>query len=465
MSQLLKNALLDARAIRSTALENAKIALNEAFTPKLQSMLSKKIAEETLDDECSSDEDMSMKKEAWENPALSGVGSNPAGVSMGGVSNAKDRTLYGGNNINEEDMDSQSDDVEPTSDIDDVPSEEMEADVEVSVDAPEGVNVDIVKMGSGNVSMKDMDMDDDSEEINVDDEDLNSPSEDELELESIIKELEQEVDMDSADDSKKVKVVVTPLSSDIDVDVEDSSEEDQSGDEVDMDDHMDTDMDDDGDEEVNLEEILRELESSNLYEMEKTPSLTNAVLKSTTEDPEGSEMNNSGYKKTTPALKDFPDRVMGKNQGGGMDKTASMKAENIKLKSDLKEHIDVVKFLRGKINEVNLLNAKLLYANKLFRNYALTNEQKMKVIESLDLTRNTREVKLTYTTLAEQFNFSVSPNKKVNPSSIQRTITEGLASKPVASTKPTIKTEVLSEGAKMSARFQKLAGIKLTSKK
>jgi hypothetical protein len=36
--------------------------------------------------------------------------------------------------------------------------------------------------------------------------------------------------------------------------------------------------------------------------------------------------------------------------------------------------------LRKTINEVNLLNAKLLYTNKLFRGYNLTNEQKIKVV-------------------------------------------------------------------------------------
>ena len=46
---LLKEAIADAKAVRSTAIANAKLALEEAFTPKLQSMLSHKIAEE-MDD-------------------------------------------------------------------------------------------------------------------------------------------------------------------------------------------------------------------------------------------------------------------------------------------------------------------------------------------------------------------------------------------------------------------------------
>ena len=51
MDDLLKEAIADAKAVRETALENAKMALEEAFTPRLQSMLSKKIQTELEDDE------------------------------------------------------------------------------------------------------------------------------------------------------------------------------------------------------------------------------------------------------------------------------------------------------------------------------------------------------------------------------------------------------------------------------
>ena len=73
------------------------------------------------------------------------------------------------------------------------------------------------------------------------------------------------------------------------------------------------------------------------------------------------------------------------------------------LKSDLEEHRSVIETLRGKLNEVNLLNAKLLFTNKLFRKYGLNNEQKMKVVEQFDRAGNLREVKLVYSTLGESF--------------------------------------------------------------
>ena len=120
------------------------------------------------------------------------------------------------------------------------------------------------------------------------------------------------------------------------------------------------------------------------------------------------------------------------------------------LKQEIKEHRDVVKYLRAKLNEVNLLNAKLLFSNKLFRTFGLTNEQKMKVVETFDRTKNLREIKLVYSTLAESFGQS-------KPAPIKESVRKGSSSKAVASTKP--KKEVISEGDDLKARFKKLANI------
>jgi len=124
----------------------------------------------------------------------------------------------------------------------------------------------------------------------------------------------------------------------------------------------------------------------------------------------------------------------------------------------LQEHIKTVKYLKGVLEETNLLNAKLLYTNKLFKGKNLSEEQKMKVINTFDLTKNIREVKLAYTVLAESFNAGGSVAKKKTNATVTA-ITEGLASKPVSSTKPAdaIVENSISE---MTSRFQKLAGIK-----
>ena len=124
------------------------------------------------------------------------------------------------------------------------------------------------------------------------------------------------------------------------------------------------------------------------------------------------------------------------------------KDEVAELKSDLEEHRSVIETLRGKLNEVNLLNAKLLFTNKLFRKYGLNNEQKMKVVEQFDRASNLREVKLVYTTLGESFNGA--RKNEINES-------KGSASKPIASTKS--EKEVITESSDLRDRFKKLANL------
>ena len=121
--------------------------------------------------------------------------------------------------------------------------------------------------------------------------------------------------------------------------------------------------------------------------------------------------------------------------------------EDDSKEEELEEAYNVIRFLKDKINEVNLLNAKLLYSNKLFKSYDLNENQKMKVIENFDRAVSLREVKLVFSTLAESFRM---PAKKM--------VKESFASKPIASTKPKAET-ILTEGNELAARFKKLAGI------
>ena len=127
------------------------------------------------------------------------------------------------------------------------------------------------------------------------------------------------------------------------------------------------------------------------------------------------------------------------------------------LQVELNEAMSTVQYLRDQLNEVNLLNAKLLYTNKLFNTFNLDQKQKLKVVETFDLAKSIREVKLSYTILSESYSLGGSVVKKTNTTA--KTITEGLASKPVASTAP--KKELIVENSNvMALRFQKLAGIK-----
>ena len=127
------------------------------------------------------------------------------------------------------------------------------------------------------------------------------------------------------------------------------------------------------------------------------------------------------------------------------------------LQAELNEAMETVQYLRDQLNEVNLLNAKLLYTNKLFNQFNLDQKQKLKVVETFDLAKSIREVKLSYTILSESYSLGGSVVKKTNTTA--KTITEGLASKPVASTAPA-KELIVENSNVMASRFQKLAGIK-----
>jgi dGTP triphosphohydrolase len=84
----------------------------------------------------------------------------------------------------------------------------------------------------------------------------------------------------------------------------------------------------------------------------------------------------------------------------------------------------------------------------------MTNEQKIKVIETLDRTKSVREVKLVFSTLAENFKYTSTTNKTT-----KKSISEGIASKAVKSTAPKVAKAVITESTQISDRFKKLAGI------
>ena len=102
-SDLLKEAIADAKAVKETALANAKIALEEAFAPRIQSMLSTKLAEDEMYEEDLEDEEMFgnqgelepltagyAEDEGMEQPDAFDAGEDPAAVddlaaAMGGA--------------------------------------------------------------------------------------------------------------------------------------------------------------------------------------------------------------------------------------------------------------------------------------------------------------------------------------------------------------------------------------------
>ncbi len=341
MSDLLKEAIADAKAVRETALQNAKMALEEAFTPHLKSMLSAKLAEDDIEED--------------ENPFADDEEEDEEDAPEEGMNDSPRR---------------EDDDEEMA----------IDGDEEEEVEESEIIEIDGVKYAPV-VS--------EEEEDEVEDEEEEVDESEELDLEAVIKELEEELEEagDPGDEEESV-----------------NEEEITEG--------------DDEEEKVD-EEVVNEDEEEDLEEQ----STSSGIGKGT------------GVKQASASDEEDP----------GKGKThESVEA----VQSELNEYKEAVVFLKDKLHEVNILNAKLLYTNKLFKEYALSNDQKLKIVETFDRAQTTREIKLVYTTLAESFNGEKNEKKEV---------VKEFASKKSGGTAPSKK--IISEENQVADRFRKLAGI------
>lgn len=334
-SDLLKEAIADAKAVKETALANAKIALQEAFQPRIKSMLENELMNELEDDDMVDD------------------------VVDG----------------DEEEMGMEDD---------------MGMNSEVADETPDMVGVAVDFDNDGEYDL--------TGEIGIDPE---------------------EEDMLPA--------------------VKDDMEDDDMGDDDMADDMADDDMD--------LEEIIRELE-------EDLDSDEDAAA-----EEDVADINAGMYSESTNSIEELIEAILAEEEEEKEEVIGEMahakdEAKDEEIKEELEEAYKTVTHLKNVINEVNLLNAKLLYTNKLFRNFELSESQKMKVIENFDRAANTREAKLVFSTLAESFQAPKAGKKIVKES-------KSLASRPVATTAPSKQTtQVLTEGFEQANRWKKLAGLK-----
>ena len=436
MDDLLKDAIADAKAVRETALANAKIALEEAFTPRIQSMLSDKIQNELEGDE----EEAPVEPEAEEEPEIAAepeVGEEPAGEED--VLAAQDEVP--GDEFSEPEAEVPAEE-EPLVAQDEVPGDEFsEPEAEEEFPAEEGV-IEI-----NGVKYAPVVSEEDEEEVEVPGDE---PIEDELDLEAILRELEDEADKEGADVTEDYEEgeVGDGLSSDeaAPADEADLAENDVSSDIGDGDNKVadaaadSSDVGQGSEEPAAADAPAAGHENSEDEEVDDLVEV-NGVFYSKVQEEEVEE--DIDLEEILRALSEQDDE----DEEAAADKVES-------LTSELSEHRKVVKYLRSKLNEVNLLNAKLLFTNKLFRAHGLTNEQKLKVVENFDRATNLREVKLVFATLAESF--GSKPANASTPKPIKES--KGSASKPVASTKPKSQ-KVIGEGFDMKDRFQKLANI------
>jgi hypothetical protein len=124
--------------------------------------------------------------------------------------------------------------------------------------------------------------------------------------------------------------------------------------------------------------------------------------------------------------------------------------KNRVLKSKIQEAVTAVTSLQGQLKEMNLFNAKLLYANKLLQNKNISTRQMRSIVESLDNARSLREVKLLYKTMTESFTSKKKKNGSLN---------ESTARKAVGSSRPTRSASAKSSNTEVD-RWATLAGLK-----
>ena len=183
------------------------------------------------------------------------------------------------------------------------------------------------------------------------------------------------------------------------------------------------------DEEIDLSEILKELEEeSNLEESTM-------------------EVNQNGKTHDKGPAKMCQD---GELQEGACRCGKRGCPECSKKDKKIKELEEGVSTLRKTLNEVNLLNSKLLYTTRMLSNNNLSESQKVRVIKTLDGAKNVKDVKAAYKTLAESFNL-------VKESAGRRTLTEG--KRPMASRPAGRSTAGVVTVDPFVRRMQELAGI------
>ena len=128
--------------------------------------------------------------------------------------------------------------------------------------------------------------------------------------------------------------------------------------------------------------------------------------------------------------------------------TETTTVDTTALTTELEAAHTVINTLRSELNEINLLNAKLLYTNKIFKAKTLNEEQKVKVLSSFDKATTVKEVKLVYSTLNEGLKVKNTP------------IRENLGRASKATNTPVVNTkQPIVESNAVFDRMRKLAGL------
>ena len=178
-------------------------------------------------------------------------------------------------------------------------------------------------------------------------------------------------------------------------------------------------------EEIDLDELIRELEDvaeGDKEEKEMEEEVTEETSNQVNAESDGADYN--------------------------INRVADLKEDVKEDNSELDQALETIETLKKELNEVNILNSKLLYVNKIFKSTNLSESQKVNVIAAFDKAETVKEVKLVYETVSD----NVGTKKET-------TIKEhkGSASKATGTTAK--KPEIIAEVSDAVRRMQKLAGI------
>jgi len=402
--QFFQEALLEAKAIRETALVAAKEVLEEAFTPKIKSMIDAKLSlmEDNMDEVDEAKEMDEAKAKAEEAKKVEEKKDMEEAKDMDeakvdetkDMDEAKQEEGYG---AYEYEKGKQAGEM-AEGELDEMELDEILAELEKE-DAKEGVDPAAVPVNPLNLEAK-------------------AKAE---EAKKVEEKKVEEKKMEEGDDEEEVTELTVDELKDLIRDVladvlgSDAAAEDEVGAEED---EIEVSDDEPVSDDMELEAILRELDKKEEGKMEEKKDVD--------------EAKKVDEKKEMDEKKD-------------MDEA---KKEVEEAKKEVEEAVKVIKALKNELNEVNLLNAKLLYVNKIFKSKSLTESQKVKVINAFDRAESVKEVKNTYETLKESFNGAAQK------SAIKESV--GFASKSVIGAtagQPIVADDFV-------ARMQKLAGIK-----
>ena len=380
---LLKEAIADAKALKETAIANAKAALEEAFEPRLKSMLSAKLEEmekEDMDEAYDEVDEMKGSKEEMTEETSEPHGNigaqTPEGEPLGF--------------LEEEDMD-----------------EEMDLD-EILAELEEGEDKDDIKEA------------DEDEEVEGEDEEVEAGDD------------EEEIDLEDMSEDDLKSFIEDVIADMVDAGELEAGDEFDAEDEMDSEEEIDIDVEDETEEIMEGEEEVEEGVTSKLKKLYNDKELLSKII---TVDGE------------KVSIKDLLS-LAGSGAAAGQAKSGSGKTSSLGEAED-EDAMEEVNALRAELHEVNLLNAKLLYTNKIFRAKNLKEAQKVKVLEAFDKAETVKEAKLVFETMSSSL---ANTKKQVVKENLGRASkSSGMA--------PQTKSNIVDVDP-MFARMQKLAGLR-----